>query len=71
MHPIGTVLTVKMHHVGTVPTDKMHPVGTVPVGTLIFMSLKFGLYSKNRLWLVASVFKIEPSKSHFPTPSHS
>ena len=34
-----------------------------------FFELEFGLYSKNKWPLVASVFKFEPYKFDFPTPS--
>ena len=57
-----------MHPGGTVPPFKMHPGGTLNFLNYFF-ELEFGLRSKNKLPLVASVFEFEPCKSYFPTPS--
>ena len=55
MHNIGTVPTFKMHNIGTVFMFKMYNVGTPKIYVLYF-ELEFGLYGKNKLPLVASVF---------------
>ena len=46
----------------------MHPGGTQNFNEL-FSEIRFGLNSKNKWPLVASVFYFEASKSYFPTPS--
>ena len=47
--------TIKMHNIRTAPLFTMHNIGTSQNYSLCF-ELKFGLYIKNKLLLVALVF---------------
>ena len=64
MHNIGTIPTFRMHNIGTVPMFKIHNIGTPKIYNLCLV-LEFRLYSKNKWPLVALVFLLESSMTHF------